>query len=472
MVKISELREYKNTMNIDQLHKDIAEAVQKMGFTTFTQIQEKTIPLILEGHDVLGHSATGSGKTAAFGLPILQDIHLHDTKKIQALILTPTRELCVQVADAINDFSKFIDVSVTSIYGGVGYEPQIRALKKSQVVVATPGRLLDHMQQKSINLDDVRYCVLDEADKMLEMGFLDDVEKIISKLPKKKQTLLFSATMPAPIRRLIKKTLKDPKEITSDILVDKSKLRQIYYDVDARQKFSLLVHSLKENPDGLSLIFCATRREVDILAANLNKQKINAIAIHGGLTQNKRLKAIELLKKEQVNILVATDVAARGLDIKNVQYVYNYDVPKSEQDYLHRIGRTARAGEKGVAVTILSHRDHEAFESVYSENITRVEVPQLEKMFYERNIEIKNSSPQGGRSRFSRGSSQGANRGSRRDRERSGFSKGSSQGANSGSRRDKERSSFRRESSQGANRSSSRNSSQGRPKRNYTNRTR
>ena len=379
-------------MNVKELHTDIAQAIEKIGFTTFTDIQEQTIPLILQGHDVLGHSATGSGKTAAFGLPILQMIHEHDTGGIQALILTPTRELCVQVTDALVDFAQFTNISVTSVYGGVGYEPQKKALKRSQVVVATPGRLLDHINQNTVDLSRVRFSILDEADKMLEMGFLDDVEKIMTMLRKKRQTLFFSATMPPPIRRLTKKILNNPHEVTSNVFVDKSKLTQVYYDTSSREKFSLLVHLLKKNPQGLSLIFCATRREVDILCANLKEQGVKAIPIHGGLTQNKRLKAIELLKNEQVHILVATDVAARGLDIKNVQFVYNYDVPKSEQDYLHRIGRTARAGEKGAAITLLAHRDHESFEKIYSDSISKVDVPTVPKVFFDRNLKIKDDS--------------------------------------------------------------------------------
>lgn len=367
------------------LQQPILRALHEIGFTDLTPIQEKCIPSIMQGKDIFGQSSTGSGKTAAFGLPILEKVQ--SGKGIQALILTPTRELCVQVTDAIRSFSKHLRVNVTSVYGGVGIGPQIRALQDATIVVGTPGRILDHIERRTIRFTNVKFLVLDEADRMFDMGFIDAVEDILRYLPKERQTLLFSATLPASVNHIIHKHLRQPITIKSEVYVAKHLLKQIYYDVAPYDKFSLLVHLLRKHAQGLTLIFCGTRHEVDILATNLKMHGIRSMAIHGGLTQSRRSYALDALKNEHINVLVATDVAARGLDIKNVTHIYNYDVPKTSDEYIHRIGRTARAGANGDAVTLLSDRDYENFSRVKSDrtlDIQRETPPAFERIRFER----------------------------------------------------------------------------------------
>jgi len=358
-----------------QLQPDILKAVIRHGFVEPTAIQKKCIPEIKAGHDVVGQSLTGSGKTAAFGLPLLEKIHIG--KGIQALILAPTRELANQVRDTLTIFASFTRIEITAIYGGIGINPQFDALKHAEVVVATPGRILDHISRKTIDLRNVKILVIDEADKMFEMGFIEDVREIINYLPAKRQTLLFSATISSSIHQLIKTYLKNPCSIKEQIHVDKTLLKQIYYDVRQHEKFSLLVYLLKNKTPGLAIAFCGTRREVDVLTKNLRMQNIHAMAVHGGLSQNRRSHAVDSLKKENIQVLVATDVAARGLDIKNISHIYNYDSPKNSDEYTHRIGRTARAGNSGEAVTLLSERDHENFRNVMTDRSLHIQKEQL-----------------------------------------------------------------------------------------------
>jgi ATP-dependent RNA helicase DeaD len=270
------------------------------------------------------------------------------------------------------------------VYGGVGINPQIKKIKTSEIVVATPGRMLDHLRRRTIDFRKVRFLILDETDKMLEMGFIHDVEKIISYTPKNRNTLMFSATIMRDVKRLMHKHLNDPVIIKTQSQVDKSKLRQIFYDIyDKKDKFSILVHLLKHETSDLAIVFCATRKEADLVSKNLKKQGILASSIHGGMTQNQRTRSLDKLKKEKTDVLVATDVAARGLDIKNVSHIYNYDVPKTPTEYIHRIGRTARAGEKGVAITLLTRPDHDNFRRVQSDDelkIIRTEIPEFKKV--------------------------------------------------------------------------------------------
>lgn len=362
----------------------IMKAIKELGYEDPTLIQEKSIPIVAAGKDVVAQSSTGSGKTAAFGLPVLEK--LEPGKGIQMLILTPTRELCVQDKEAIEQFAKYLHIHVIAVYGGVGYEPQIHGMRTADVVCATPGRMLDHIRQGNINLKNVKWLVLDEADKMFEMGFIDDVEHIIGQTSKDRQTLLFSATFPSEIHRLVEKYMRNPVDIKAEIYVLKTKLKQIYYTVDQRDKFSLLVHHLKskkQGKQGLAMVFCATRDEVSLLTKNLEGQGISVLSIHGGLAQSKRLQALEQLKHKDIDVLVATDVAARGLDIKDVTHIYNYDVPKTSIEYIHRIGRTARAGAAGEAVTLLSQRDFENFERVLEDrslDLVQLPVPQMERL--------------------------------------------------------------------------------------------
>lgn len=361
------------------LSQDFLDMIQEFKFDTPTEIQEKAIPLALQGSDVIGGSATGSGKTLAFGASIIENVQ--KGKGIQALILTPTRELAEQVSQAIKKFSKHKKLKVTSVYGGVSLVPQFENLKDSEIVIATPGRILDHISRDTVNLSKVKHLVLDEADRMLDMGFLPDVERIIESCPEERQTFLFSATISRDILGISKKYMNAPKEVSVKSQVDPSKLKQVFYDVRPNEKFSILVHLLKQEDSHLVMVFSNTKRNADFLAKNLKQQNINAMALHGDLSQNKRTKILEQFHKSEKFVLVCTDVAARGLDIKNVSHVYNYDSPKNSTDYVHRIGRTARAGKEGKAITIVASQDYENFQKVNHDpkiKIERQENPEFE----------------------------------------------------------------------------------------------
>jgi len=377
-------------------------AIKKLGFKKPTLIQEKAIPAIHQKKDVIGESATGSGKTLAFGCGIIDTVV--PGKGVQALVLAPTRELAEQVRGVLNQLAKEKKLKILSIYGGVAINPQIHNLPTADVVVATPGRLLDHLQRRTVDLSKVKLLVLDEADRMFDMGFIEDIEKILRLCPKKRQTLFFSATISGDIKKFAKKYMVNPVRVSADKMVDPEKLKQVYYDVQKNQKLALLIHLLKNEDSGLVMVFCNTRRNTDFVVKNLKANKISAIAIHGGLTQNKRTKTINLFNDAKVGALVCTDVAARGLDIDNVSHVYNYDIPKDSKDYVHRIGRTARAGEEGKVINILCDYDHDNFSRIlqaYREfKIEKIKIPALEK------VTIK-TSPQrrrapAGRGRFAR----------------------------------------------------------------------
>lgn len=409
------------------LSKPVMRAIEDLGFEKPTPIQSNCIPLVLDGKDVVGRSLTGSGKTAAFILPLLNMVE--ESKGQQVIVLAPVRELAHQVKDAFDEFSKHTKLSAVAVYGGVSLEPQVKALRKSEFIIATPGRLLDHMQRGNIDTKNIKHFVLDEADKMFDMGFIDDIKKIITQLPKSKQTLLFSATMPSQVKKLVSKYLTNPEIIEEEAHVDKGKLTQVYYDVKQNQKFALLVHLLKHKTDGLAIVFCSRRNEVDVVGKNLKKQNISAMAIHGGLTQNRRSKALGQLKDGKIDVLVATEVAARGLDVKNISSVINYDSATNPQEYTHRIGRTARAGTEGIAITLLTPRDHEAFSSVMADsqiNIEKRQVPELEKVEFTRNSYTK----KGDRGNNSRGS--GNRYGGRGRNSNQGSGRGSSGGRGNG----------------------------------------
>jgi ATP-dependent RNA helicase DeaD len=335
------------------------KVISSKKFEKPSEIQEKTIPLILEGKDIIAGSATGSGKTLAFGSGIIKNVKKGEG--IQALILTPTRELAEQVANAMEEFSYYKKLEITSVYGGVSMINQTKKLAYSEVVVATPGRLLDHLKHNSIDLSKVDFLVLDEADRMWDMGFKEDVGKIVKSCPKEKQTLLFSATISSDLAEFSERYMKTPLEISVESYVDPSKLKQIYYDVKDNEKFSLLVHLLKREDAHLVMIFCNTRRNTDFVAKNLKENGVTAQAIHGGMEQNKRNRVIKSFDNSNINVLVCTDVAARGLDIQDISHVYNYDITPDAKDYIHRIGRTARAGKEGIAINILASRDYDNF---------------------------------------------------------------------------------------------------------------
>ena len=391
------------------LNSEFVSLLDKAKITTPTEIQEKTIPLVLDKKDVIGGSATGSGKTLAFASSIIEN--LKKSKNVQALILTPTRELAEQVSNVIAKFSRHKDLNVLSIYGGVSIENQIRLLKNTDVVVGTPGRILDHLNRKTLYLGEIKFVVLDEVDRMFDMGFQRDVKKILEQCPEKRQTMLFSATVSSEIDYLAKKYTKNPVEISVESHVDTSKLKQIYYDVETNKKFSLLIHLLKEEKSNLVMVFCSTRRNTDFVAENLCKFGIKAEAIHGGLIQTKRTRIIKEFQKDKIRVLVCTDVAARGLDIKGISHVYNYDIPRETKDYIHRIGRTARAGKEGTAINILSSRDYENFSNIVNREevvVTPTELPRFQKVM----IRMDSQKPK----RFDREySRRPPSRGSRRD---------------------------------------------------------
>jgi ATP-dependent RNA helicase DeaD len=361
----------------------ILEVLKHDKFESPTEIQEKSIPLVLTGKDVIAESATGSGKTLAFGSAIIKNCEKQGV--IQSLILVPTRELAEQVSKSLKHFSKNKSIEITEVYGGVSITPQMYKLKRADVVVGTPGRILDHIHRQTIDLSYINIVVLDEADRMLDMGFLRDVEKILNNIPpkEKRQTLLFSATISAEIEHLSKKFMNRPIKVSAEPMVDPSKLTQYYYDVPDGLKFSLLVHLLKHEHAGLVMVFCNTQRNTDFVERNLRLNGIDAVAIHGGLSQDRRNRIMSLFHSKEVCVLVCTDVAARGLDIKDVSHVYNYDIPYDPTQYIHRIGRTARAGKEGIAINILASRDYDNFKQLklHSEyNIDKKETPLIERV--------------------------------------------------------------------------------------------
>ncbi len=361
------------------LSKELTDVLNEFGFKEPTEIQEKSIPLALKGKDIIGGSETGSGKTLAFGSVIIENIE--PNKNIQALVLTPTRELAEQVATSIKNFGKNKKLNVLAVYGGVKITPQIRKLSTTDVLVGTPGRIIDHINRKTLRLDGIKILVLDEVDRMFDMGFSRDVERIINECPEKRQTMMFSATISKGIDHLSKKYTRNPAEISLKSHVDPSKLKQVYYDIPDNKKFSLLVSLLKKESADLVMVFCSTRRNVDFIADNLIRNGIHAKAIHGKIEQKKRIRVLEEFHKKGLGVLVCTDVAARGLDIKGVSHVYNYDVPNDQSDYVHRIGRTARAGKEGKAIIILASRDYEKFGNIIQSkeiNIIPEKLPQLE----------------------------------------------------------------------------------------------
>ncbi len=361
---------------------EFVSVLEKDKITIPSEIQEKTIPLVLAGKDVIGGSATGSGKTLVFASGIVEN--LKKNNKVQALILTPTRELAEQVANSIAIFSKHKNLNVLPVYGGVSIENQIKKLRNTDVVVGTPGRILDHLGRGSLNLSEIKFLVLDEVDRMFDMGFRIDVKRILEECPKKRQTMLFSATISGEIDYLAGKYTRNPVEVSIESHVDPSKLKQVYYDVPDNMKFSLFFHLLEKEKAKLVMVFCATRRNVDFVAENLNNRGIKAKAIHGGMDQNKRKKVLDEFNGiGGVSVLVCTDIAARGLDIEKVSHVYNYDLPKTSSDYIHRIGRTARAGKEGIAINILSSKDYNNFSSILTDEklkITPVKLPYIKKV--------------------------------------------------------------------------------------------
>jgi ATP-dependent RNA helicase RhlE len=330
-------------------------AVDQAGYISATEIQYHSIPYILKGNDVIGCAQTGTGKTASFAIPILQLLNENNASKkgIRTLILTPTRELAIQISENFKMYGKFLPLSHLAIFGGVPQGKQVTALQKGvDILIATPGRLLDLISQGCINLAQIEILVLDEADRMLDMGFVNDVKKILTKVPSKRQTLFFSATMPEDIRKFAQTILNNPKEINvTPVSSTAQTVQQSVYFVEKNEKLDLLVSILEDQSIDRSLVFARTKHGADKLVKNLAKTGIFAAAIHGNKSQNARQKALDDFKKSRIRVLIATDIAARGIDIDELPHVVNYELPNVPETYVHRIGRTGRAGAAGVAIS-------------------------------------------------------------------------------------------------------------------------
>lgn len=353
------------------LSDSLLKAIKRSGYEEATPIQEQTIPMVLNGQDVIGQAQTGTGKTAAFGLPIIEHVDTNNPA-IQALIISPTRELAIQTQEELFRLGKDKHVRVQVVYGGADIRRQIRSLKQHpQILVGTPGRLRDHLSRHTVKLNDIQTLVLDEADEMLNMGFLDDIEAIVNQTPADRQTLLFSATMPPEIKKIGVKFMTDPamvrikaKELTTD-LVD-----QYYVRAKDYEKFDIMTRLIDVQDPDLTIVFGRTKRRVDELSRGLIARGYNAAGIHGELSQDQRSKIMRRFKRGQLDILVATDVAARGLDISGVTHVYNYDIPSDPNSYVHRIGRTGRAGHHGVSLTFVTPNEMDYLHEI--EKLTRV----------------------------------------------------------------------------------------------------
>ncbi len=363
-----------------QLSRRIQQAIDDMGYEEPSPIQAACIPLILEGKDVIGQAQTGTGKTAAFGLPLAEQVS--SDHKVQALVLAPTRELAIQVAGEFRKIGKYKRVHTLPIYGGQSIGHQIRALQQGvQIVIGTPGRVLDHIRRGTLKLGAVRAVVLDEADEMLDMGFIEDIESILSHTPSERQTMLFSATFPDEVRRLATRYLHNPQHVT----VNRGELTvpltdQVYYKVLERNKLDSLCRVVDSEEVQLGIIFCRTKRGVDELVEALLARGYLVDGLHGDLSQAQRDRVMKKFRTGEVELLVATDVAARGLDVENITHVINYDIPQDPESYVHRIGRTGRAGKRGLAITLVTPREFKLLKQIERETKTRMEgkeVPSL-----------------------------------------------------------------------------------------------
>ena len=357
------------------------KSIEKMGFEEASPIQSQTIPLALEGKDIIGQAQTGTGKTAAFGIPLMENIDINN-ENVQGIVIAPTRELAIQVSEELFKLGYGKRARVLAVYGGQDIDRQIRALKKKpHIIVGTPGRLLDHIKRKNIKLGGVHTVVLDEADEMLNMGFIEDIELILSTVPAERQTLLFSATMPDPIRKIAERFMREPvlvrvkaKEMTVD------RIEQYYLELKESEKFDTLARLFDIQTPDLAIVFGRTKRRVDELASALNIRGYMAEGIHGDLSQAKRLSVLKKFKDGSIDVLVATDVAARGLDISGVTHVYNFDIPQDPESYVHRIGRTGRAGKHGIAITFVTPRERgqlHAVEHTTKKRMEKLKTPTL-----------------------------------------------------------------------------------------------
>ena len=355
------------------ISKQVIENLNDEGITEPTQVQQKSIPKVLEGKDLLVESETGSGKTLAFSLPIINQAQGNQT---QALILSPTRELAKQITAEI-DMASDQSIETVTIYGGVDYQPQIQGAKKANIIAGTPGRVLDLLNQGKIQTDQLEYLVLDEADRMLDMGFQDELEQIIDYLPSERQNLLFGATIPKSLKRMCDKYDIDPETIRIEQTEHTKNLEEKYIDAKRNKKLSTLYTLIEQEEDtDLSVVFCATKDTTRWLADKLKKNNLEAHELNGDMSQNQREKVVEEFENHNYKVIVATDVAARGLDIDDVTHVFNYDVPDTPDTYTHRVGRAGRQGRKGKAITLLESKDHDKFRDIkrnYDKSISRID---------------------------------------------------------------------------------------------------
>src|SRR5215469_15008217 len=356
------------------LSSELLKAIDRLGFEQAAPIQAEAIPLLLQGKDVVGQSQTGSGKTVAFAAPALEKVTVEE-RTTQVLILCPTRELAVQVAEEVHKLALFKrGLQALPVYGGQSYDRQLYGLRQgAHVVIGTPGRVMDHMRRGTLRLDALKIVILDEVDVMLNMGFRDDIELILQATPNERQTVFFSATIPRPIQQLIEKYARDPQNVRIEQkALTVPTVEQVYYEVDRRFKIDLLTRLIDLHDLKLGIIFCNTKRMVDDLVDHLNAQGYSADRLHGDMTQAMRDRVMNKFRKSGLEFLVATDVAARGIDVDHVQVVFNYDLPYDGEDYLHRIGRTGRAGRSGRAISFASGR--EVFQIQQIERFTRVKM--------------------------------------------------------------------------------------------------
>jgi len=363
------------TFNEFNLKKEILRRLEEIGFEKPSPIQEKAIPVVLEGRDVVAQAQTGTGKTAAFALPILSKMQ----KGEKALVITPTRELAIQVSEEVFRFGKYLGVHTATVYGGSSYSRQIKHIQSSEFIIATPGRLLDLLKSGKIDIAP-SFIILDEADEMLDMGFLDDIKEIFKFIPSDRQTLLFSATMPAPIKELAKSILKEPEFITiTKKQVTNENIKEYFYVIDEHERKDALIRLIDYKNPSKSIVFCRTKKDVDDIAEFLAGAGFDAKGLHGDMDQRKREEVIRSFKNDKIEILVATDVAARGLDVNNVTHVFNYHLPLDPESYVHRIGRTGRAGKDGMAISLVTPHEFRALSRIQKiSKIVLKEIPSLE----------------------------------------------------------------------------------------------
>ena len=370
-----------------EIIKPIQKALKEEGYKKTPPIQEQSIPYILDGKDLVGCAQTGTGKTAAFAVPVLQNLSKDkkvnkNPRTIRALVLAPTRELAIQIGESFECYGKYINLKSAVIFGGVSQNPQTKALREGvDILIATPGRMLDLFNQKYIDLRNIECFVLDEADRMLDMGMIHDVKKIISKLPKVRQNLLFSATMPSEITKLVDSIVKDPIRVeVTPVSSTVDTITQEVYHVRKKQKRSLLKHLLKDESIDSALVFSTTKRGANMIAKDLVEAGIEAEAIHGNKSQNARQRALNNFKEGNIRVLVATDIAARGIDVNELSHVFNYNLPDVPETYVHRIGRTGRAGAKGVAISFCDIEETKSLKAI--EKLIHKEIPVVEEHPY------------------------------------------------------------------------------------------